>query len=405
MKKDGKISLERIEANTRLNQREQDEGLRILSSRPRNAWLALTDKCNLKCRHCPRSLQPEAGREASDLSEEVFDQLERELFPFMERCVLGGNNLGEPLMAERFDELLERMTQFGMRPELISNATLLSPERIKKITKSQGVFLISVEGVGKTYEKIKGIPWANVLKAIEALNEARKAQGTSNDTLIILGLTAFYENIEQLLDLVELKSLGVDEIMVHHLSPCREEHRYQSLIYHRSTCNRAFDQARRRAEELGLKMHLPDNFPLKSLAEPHEGSAQSHQGASSFKPCFLPWQSVSIDEAGRVMPCCASQMFMGDLKRASFMEVWNSSRYQRLRATVNSEKPLEDCRTCPLRQDNMEVSLLKGISQSPSDQLSIKTFLVKKVRERLLKTQSAALIRAARGAYRRLKGW
>lgn len=404
MERDKEVGLALIEANTCLNQREQEEGLLVLSSRPRNAWLALTGRCNLRCLHCPRGLERETGRKASDLPEELFGKLERELFPFMERCVLGGNNLGEPLMAERFDEFLERMARFGMRLEFISNATLLNPERGEKMVESQAVFLISVEGVGDTYERIRGKPWAQVLKAIKALDQERKAHGPRNKTLIILGMTAFRDNIEQLRGLVELKSLGVDELMVHHLSPCREEHRYQSLVYDRSLGNEIFDQARSRAEELGLKLHLPENFPLKALDELAGDSSWSGQKAS-FKACSLPWQSVSIDEEGRVMPCCASQMLMGDLKGASFMEVWNSSRYQRLRATVNSEKPLEDCRSCPLRLDNAEAALLKGISLGPSDQLSLKSLLVKRVKERLLRTQNAYLLQVARGAYRRLRDW
>jgi len=45
---------------------------------------------------------------------------------------------------------------------------------------------------------------------------------------------------------------------------------------------------------------------------------------------------------------------MGSLERSSFHEIWNGRKYQRLRKTVNSSRPLVFCRDCAFRGIEIE---------------------------------------------------
>ena len=75
----------------------------VLESRPFRAWVSLAGRCNLRCVHCPRSSYQEAPLDPPDMSLEIFNKLEENLFPFLKKCKIGGNNLGEQLLAEEWD--------------------------------------------------------------------------------------------------------------------------------------------------------------------------------------------------------------------------------------------------------------------------------------------------------------
>ena len=50
--------------------------------------------------------------------------------------------------------------------------------------------------------------------------------------------------------------------------------------------------------------------------------------------CKFLWESVVIAWDGRVVPCCFdydAKMVLGDLKRSSLAEIWNSPAYVELR--------------------------------------------------------------------------
>lgn len=360
---------ERAAANAALNAEECAAGQRTLAALPRFIWLAFTAKCNLACFHCPRGKKYVREEDAPDMEARVFDKIEAEVLPTLERVILGGNNLGEQLIYRDFDAFFQRLAHHSARIEFVTNATVMPPERIEMIVEQQPVFLISTEGTGDVYRRIRGRDWTKIEDTIRAIDAARRVR-PGNETKIALGLTVFAENLEEIEPCIRLREIGVDIVMVHHLSPHEESQRYQSLAYHRRETNRIFDSARTLAAQLGVDLHIPPNFDLGAV-EYDRAAAGRETPDSAGKiyadlPCDLPWTAASIDESGLVMPCCSSQMVLGDLRTQSFAEIWNGPKYQRLRATVNSAAPLHDCKYCPTRCGNDPASLLKSIDP-PAD--------------------------------------
>jgi len=360
---------ERVRQNAALNDEEYAAGRTTLRAKPKSIWLALTAKCNLKCYHCPRGKEYVREEDAPDMELSLFDRLEAEVFPTLERCILGGNNLGEQLIYRDFDACFDRLSRYALRIEFITNATVMPPERIERIVEQEVVFLISTEGVGETYEAVRGRKWAQIEATIKAIDAARRAR-PGNKTKIALGMTVFADNLDQIEECIKQKANGVDIVMVHHLSPHEESQRYQSLAYHRGACNATFDRCRALADELGVDLHIPPNFEIGEVdynrAEAGVGRHLKNGVDYAAVPCDLPWTAASIDESGNVMPCCSSQMVLGNLNEQSFDEIWNGPKYQRLRATVNSPKPLHDCKYCPTRLGNDPAGFLKAIDP-PAD--------------------------------------
>jgi hypothetical protein len=61
--------------------------------------------------------------------------------------------------------------------------------------------------------------------------------------------------------------------------------------------------------------------------------------------CYRPWQMCVVNELGDVKPSHMYWRFVGNLRTSGFASIWNSWKYQRLRASVNT-KPDRICHTC-----------------------------------------------------------
>jgi MoaA/NifB/PqqE/SkfB family radical SAM enzyme len=285
------------------------------------------------------------------MSVDIWERLEDELFPFMESIILGGNNLGEQMSASCWDIYFDRLMKFPLRPEFITNGTLFNDERIEKAVAKECQIRFSIEGATKeTFERVRGKCYDLVMNNIKKIHRV-KLKHPGNKTVLVFGVTIFRDNIEELPKMVELAAeLGVERMEVHHLHPSFPEHRYQSLVYHRSICNQELDEARERAQKLGVWLLGPANFFTPAMTGVSDHHSPEPKGTLPDR-CIFPWSWVSINESGEVMPCCAMPLVMGNLKKQSFMDIWNNYKYRHLRRTVNSPHPVGICKHCHDRFD------------------------------------------------------
>lgn len=78
-------------------------------------------------------------------------------------------------------------------------------------------------------------------------------------------------------------------------------------------------------------------------------------------PCYVPWFSARIRVNGTVFPCHRSNIPMGNLRRNSFNEIWNSPTFRSFRKTamtlngLKSLLHLNDCRFCCFVKDNHRI--------------------------------------------------
>jgi len=332
---------------------------------PSFAWVGLTSRCNLNCAHCQRMhLRAQGVLKPRNMPVEVFDKIEAQLLPHLKRIQFGGNNFGEPLLIPNWDDVFERISRFGLRISVVSNGSLLNSQRIAAMVRAGVEFNFSLEGAKpETYERIRGCGFDEFCAFVEETCRTRD-QSPDCGARVNLGFTARRDNIEEVAELLSLSSrLGVDRLTITHFVPWAEEQRLLSLVYHKELANEQLALARREAQSRGLLLDLPALFPLDG--GPPAVDVAGSNGCAGQAPCLLPWNSVSINENGDVMPCCATSVVLGNLKCADFHEIWNGRRYRKLRDTVNTPRPLRFCAGCGLR--GIEIGADHALS-FPSDE-------------------------------------
>jgi len=109
--------------------------------------LLITDRCNLRCRHCYLG-----DGHRQDLP---LDCIERVLREFEElqglRLLLSG---GEPLLHPEFWKLNERVRDFPFRSVLLSNGTLITPDVARRLRVHE--VQLSLDGIKEGHEALRG---------------------------------------------------------------------------------------------------------------------------------------------------------------------------------------------------------------------------------------------------------
>lgn len=324
------------------------------------------DTCNMHCIMC------EEHSPYSDLQKKrVADGQPRRIMPFdlIERVVAEAaqnglreiipSTMGEPLLYEHFEGILELCSRHGVKLNLTTNGTFprLGAEAwAQKIVPVTSDVKISWNGATKeTHEKImQGSAWEKVLENTRLFIAVRDthAQAGGNRCRVTFQLTFLETNLAELPDIVRLAvRLGVDRVKGHHLWAHFDEIENLSMRRSREAIlrwNEAVDKARQVASESLLpngECVLLDNiFPLDP-----DASDEIAPGGQ----CPFLGQEVWVSAMGRFDPCCAPDAQrrtlgeFGNFKDQSLTEIWNGPRYRKLLATYRNRQL---CRGCNMRR-------------------------------------------------------
>jgi radical SAM protein with 4Fe4S-binding SPASM domain len=107
-----------------------------------------------------------------------------------------------------------------------------------------------------------------------------------------------------------------------------------------STVAEAFDRARERAAEVGVRLRLP------AREAPRAPRAAGRPG------CSWPWDAAYVTSSGTVQPCCMvmgdDRVALGSLADADLADIWAGEEYQRFRAALLTDSPPAVCAGCSL---------------------------------------------------------
>ncbi len=324
------------------------------------------DTCNLRCvmceEHSPHSpLQIRRKQDGKPRRLMPFEMIERviaEAAPHGLREVIP-STMGEPLLYEHFEAILDLCDRYGVKLNLTTNGTFPRlgarawAERIVPVTSD---VKISWNGATKaTHEAIMlGSRWEKVVENVRAFIAVRDAHAeTGGDRCrVTFQLTFLEANVAELADMVRLAiDLGVDRVKGHHLWAHFDEIREQSMRRSPEAIAR-WNQAVLDAREAAAERTLPNGKHLL-LENVFMLDASATEDLAPGGPCPFLGQEAWVSAVGRFDPCCApdaqrrSLGEFGDLAAQSLMEVWNGEAYRELVATYRNRVL---CLSCNMRK-------------------------------------------------------
>jgi len=324
------------------------------------------DTCNMHCvmceEHSPFSQLQErrkhAGTPRRVMPFELIERVVAQAAPKGLKEIIP-STMGEPLLYDDFDRILELCNRYGIKLNLTTNGTFPGrgvkawAERIVPVTSD---VKISWNGATKaTHEAIMlGSSWEEVVQNVREFIRVRDAHAAAggNRCRVTFQLTFLEANASELADMVRLAiELGVDRVKGHHVWAHFQELQAQSMRRSESAIKR-WNEAVLAAQQAAAERTLADGkhvlleniFPLEVGAK-----ADIAPGGS----CPFLGQEAWISAEGRFNPCCApdaqrrSLGEFGNLTEESFMEIWQGAAYRELRSTYASRAL---CLSCNMRK-------------------------------------------------------
>src|SRR5262245_35325129 len=273
-----------------------------------------TAKCNLFCPMCPRENIHFPPR---DMELSLFKKIVDEGKDFLEFAVPYG--VGEPLLNPEIFDMIAYCRQVGVPSGISTNATTLTDESSRKLIEAGLDYIIfAFDGATKaTYEKYrKGADFEKVRSNILTFLRVKKEM--KSKIFCIIQMVRLKENRDEIPELIRMWRIdGIDEVRIKK----DEVHNTGSAI--------PGDHAQRP--------------PMRH-------------------PCYLLWRGpMYIHYDGTVFPCCYiyPEEPIGNVKKSTLAEIWNSEKMVRLReAHVRGDlSEYKACQNCPAARPKLPVTL------------------------------------------------
>lgn len=301
-------------------------GTGCFSYLPGEVVWAVTNACNLKCKHC----MLDSGQEVPD---ELTTEEGKRLID--DAAKLGGVKFsftgGEPLMREDVFELIEYANQTDVQVCMATNGTLLDDEMARRL-KETGLYSygMSIDGVGKKHDDFRGQDGTFEL-AMRGLEAGRKA-----GLRFQFHTTVGKYNIDDIAKIVDLaEELDVYRIYLVHLITIGRGTNEPDID--KEECRELFDFLidRQKNTDVWLKPICNPQFwiYLKSRMDLDFEITGCTAGITRFH----------IFPNGDVTPCAYLPVVAGNLREQSFYEIYkNSEVFKNLRERNLSGK----CGSC-----------------------------------------------------------
>lgn len=324
------------------------------------------DTCNLRCimceehsPHSPLQLRRKAeGRPRRVMPLSLIERVIADAAPHGLREIIP-STMGEPLLYEHFERILELCQRYGVLLNLTTNGTfprLGATAWAEQIVPVASDVKISWNGATKeTQEAImQGSNWEKMLDNVKdflAVRDAHAAAG-GHRCRVTFQLTFLESNIAELADMVRLAvRLGVDRVKGHHLWAHFQAVQAQSLRRSPQAIER-WNRAVLDARAAASAKPLPDGRHVL-LENIFLLDASATQDLAPGGPCPFLGQEAWVSATGRFDPCCAPDAErrtlgeFGNLGDETFMAIWNGPAYQELAATYRNRRL---CLGCNMRK-------------------------------------------------------
>jgi len=285
--------------------------------RPSQLNVAVTERCNQKCKFCFRQSKPNVESEGGkkDISLELFKKI-LTYFPSVHSVSFAGQ--GEPTLCRDLPEMIKVASEEGIRTFLITNGTF-SPE-LGSLLRTTGLDEISfsLNVCNKDdYERVCGLD-GSMFDTI--LDNIRSALTGARTWRVAISFVISKMNLYQIPRYIDfgMKIGTVDRIVFHNYQPHNFEDDLEMLLFRRDNQTAEFLSS--------LKENYHDS-KVEIIFPKLLGDEKSIR-----KICKFPFRLIRIDPKGNISGC--GRMMTPDSANGNlFLEEnpWNNTYFQRLR--------------------------------------------------------------------------
>ena len=305
---------------------------------PQKLYLDITQDCNLWCRMC-RDERSVSGR---TMPLALFQRLVDETSPFVRSYSLF--NWGEPLLLKDFRDrvrYVNRKKRPDCRVDISTNGMLLDSGMIDFLVKENVSVAISVDSADPaTFEAIRrGARFDAVMR--NAGNVARAAADFPPEYSPSFYVSIQKENQNAILPIAQLAhALGIRRFGCGIVT--------SPEAYAASQDEALCQELERTYRYLNENGMFLDVYPTK--VGPYVLVGDQYHDASGYivsTVCNAPLVSATVSYSGDVFLCCNIGDCVGNIADGSFLALWRSEQYNRLRRAVNNPTCMPDhCRRC-----------------------------------------------------------
>ena len=319
---------------------------------PRNLYLEVTNRCNLKCKACilyRGSWEPPRDVTVDELVR-ITDQL-----PALERIALHG--IGEPLLNDALPDMIRHLKNRSVFVLFNSNGILLNERRQNELMDAGlDELRISLDAANtQGYKAMRDSDrFDQIVANLRAFVQRLRQRHLSHPTLSLWFLGT-RENIAVLPDFVRLAAdIGISQIYLQRLVYFQDDDGYglatseKTLVASDGQIRQWVEQGQDLARQLGIQ------FMASGLTTPLESVQTDAAQAQSWKACTRPTTLMYITANGNVLPCCISpfstadymSIVLGNVFEKPLKEIWLGTSYQSFRKAHQSAIPPKSCCGC-----------------------------------------------------------
>lgn len=295
------------------------------------AELAITDRCNIRCRFCYASCQKDSSDQVTEMSVKECKQILRVI-----RHDAGVPSVsftgGEPMLRPEIFELIEYAHKsLKMRVNLITNGTLITADAARKLRKSGlASAQVSLESPDpETHDRLTCVKGSHRL-SVNGMMALKKA-----GIYVHPHSTLCAENAASLINMADyVKTLGLDRFSMNMLIPVgRGKEEALAVRYHQ--IDELLKPIGESARNAGVEFMWYAPTPV-CLFNP-----LAHQLGN--KCCAACEGLLAIDPQGNLLPCSSWKEPVGSLLKEDFKTLWFGERAKWLRQKSAAPPECDGC--------------------------------------------------------------
>jgi len=279
----------------------------------------LTERCNLRCRHCyqqrrkPKEMTVGELKQEIDGATEMFRAWEEEYDISLTPSIHFTG--GEPFLYKGIWNVIAHARQSRYRVAILTNGCLITKEDAGKASAlAIADVQISLEGPPEIHDGIRGVgSFAAAIEGARLLIDAGNCV-SANMTLSRLNINSVEETAEI------AKKAGFSGIGFSRLVPCGSGENLLDSMLDPQEIKTAYQKI---TALNNPSFEVASGDPLAGVLSGFKPSPESELALSG---CSAGFSGVTITSDGSVMPCRRIGIKIGNLRKTSLRQIWSTSK-------------------------------------------------------------------------------